>query len=1488
MCLICQECTREPLKCPLNIQGSRDKSEPYSSFLNNVNAFRALGALPVFLNFGEDMTVSELVQNQAAWHKSCYVKFSTEKLERATRKRDRDNSTESSLPGLKRHQRQPVDKMACLFCQQEDGHLHEFRTLEADETVRQMATELQETELMARMEGGDLIALEAKYHLQCLTALRNRYRSLMRQNDKDSGGSSEEKKIKARALVELFTYIENCVEDGIFYFKFSALYQLYEKRINYLGVEKEVNRSRFKESILSYFPQAQEQSDGKNKILVFEQGMQQMLKQATACDYESEALLLAKVAKIIRKEIVSHKGFYFDGKFPSGCQQVSLPSTLKTLVSMLLYGANLKDQDSTDSQAILTISQTILFNFNKQASSTTKSRHSFEREPPLPLYIGMKIHTETRSKKLITQLYDLGLSVSYDRVLQLESQLATAVCEDFQKKGVVVPAQLRRGLFTIGALDNLDHNPSSTTAKGSFHGTGISLFQFPSSSNLGDQQNDIRVQLVNSKKSYQLPDQFTTVPAVALKTKSVSVPQKVNASTPKKGQLADAQLKETSWLKHAYQLLENDKIEKGVTITWSAFHASFQDASADSHITLTQMLPLFYEKAATAAMIKHGINVLRWATEFLNPGQIPVMAFDAPLFALAKFIQWNWPDTHGEDKFIAMFGGLHIEMAMWKTFGDFLEGSGWTNALAQAGVASSGTADAFLKASHLTRTRHAHQVTALTLAKLQAVAFLQVEGPHSDEAKETWRQKMILKSPTFQYWDTILTMELLGLVFIRAHRERNFSLYVESLKELVPWFFSLDHHNYARWIPIHISDMENLPTPICKEFEEHGHWVINKTANRFSNIPIDQAHEQNNEVVKGSGGVVGLTENPSAFRKWMVSGPEQARLLMEFEEDYLRKQSHLECGYHHEEVLSTQKTFKEEVMSLVQVFNELGNPFLDDSDELMVLDTRNVLDESVVKTVRTIYNVGKDQYNEYHKEVITNCTRSIHDPIKKNAFPLFSRPQPKSKGKQAEKISLLKNDIALFSRLYIIMQHRTSDMSTFFSHENHPFPPSLSDHGKLHFGKKSDLLDILTKNIHNDIPNSIDVTLLDGAAVVHLLPVTNIVTFDEYADQVFVPYIIKQAQNSKRVDIVWDTYLPSSIKNSTREKRGKGLRRKVAGKNKLPGKWADFLRDPTNKQELFAFLSNKIANMDCPEGKEIIVTSGVTAIHRGNTRSMQPCNHEEADTRLIIHLEDALLNNCSNCSVRTVDTDVVVILIGKFHYLITLCQDVNIWVAFGTGKNFAYYHINAICEDLGKERSVALPVFHSFTGCDTTSTFYGKGKKSAWEAWNCYPDVTQAFTYIALHPYSRINVDTSHFQLLERFTVILYEKTSELQHVDEARKEQFCQKGKTMERLPPTQDALLQHTKRAVYQAGIWCTSELSEQHIPTPEDWGWSLDEEKNWIPVWNTLPIAAKACSELVKCSCRSQNGCGSRCACKKAGWRCTELCNCHCSKQEHVLHE
>ena len=175
---------------------------------------------------------------------------------------------------------------------------------------------------------------------------------------------------------------------------------------------------------------------------------------------------------------------------------------------MLLNGSSIKDQDSAESQSSLSISQAILFNCRKK-SVKTSSRHSKIFEPPLPLYIGLKVHTQTRSKKLISELYQLGLSVSYDRILELEKQIASSLCEQTNEIGLVCPRQLKHGLFTAGALDNLDHNPSSTTAKDSFHGTGISVFQFPTELNAGSPQ--VTVTLSTSAKCNQLPESYTIV-----------------------------------------------------------------------------------------------------------------------------------------------------------------------------------------------------------------------------------------------------------------------------------------------------------------------------------------------------------------------------------------------------------------------------------------------------------------------------------------------------------------------------------------------------------------------------------------------------------------------------------------------------------------------------------------------------------------------------------------------------------------------------------------------------------------------------------------------------------------------------------------------------------------------------------------------------------------------------------------------------------------
>ena len=204
-------------------------------------------------------------------------------------------------------------------------------------------------------------------------------------------------------------------------------------------------------------------------------------------------------------------------------------------------------------------------------------------------------------------------------------------------------------------------------------------------------------------------------------------------------------------------------------------------------------------------------------------------------------------------------------------------------ALVQAGVATGGTADSFLKATHLTRTKRAHQVTASSLYLLLVDAYSECNKEISSTtiSLEKWCTERAAACPHFQFWYTILQLQLYIMIFIKAIREADFQLF--SFK-IVPWFFALDHSHYARWIPVHLHDLISLKECHPSIYEQFlkGNFTVRKSERIFSAIAIDQAHEQNNASVKGDGGAVGLTENPAALHGWMVSGPEMARLIEEF------------------------------------------------------------------------------------------------------------------------------------------------------------------------------------------------------------------------------------------------------------------------------------------------------------------------------------------------------------------------------------------------------------------------------------------------------------------------------------------------------------------------------------------------------------------------------------------------------------------------------
>ena len=142
-------------------------------------------------------------------------------------------------------------------------------------------------------------------------------------------------------------------------------------------------------------------------------------------------------------------------------------------------------------------------------------------------------------------------------------------------------------------------------------------------------------------------------------------------------------------------------------------------------------------------------------------------------------------------------------------------------------------------------------------------------------------------------------------------------------------FFSMNHTNYARWMPVHVRDMcalETMHPDVASEFRK-GKFVMSKSHRKFSQLSIDHAHEQNNRVMKEEGRIIGLTHDADAMLKWAVSGPELIRVISEFEASMIEKdEKPITC--HHEQTIASQRLCVKQVHALITTLEGMGNALL--------------------------------------------------------------------------------------------------------------------------------------------------------------------------------------------------------------------------------------------------------------------------------------------------------------------------------------------------------------------------------------------------------------------------------------------------------------------------------------------------------------------------------------------------------------------------------
>ena len=599
LCVVCQGSKAETLQCPVDSKRS-DVGAGYKTLAENIQQFNQLGCMPVQINLSRldegDGIESTFLHYRARWHKSCYLLFNSTKLNRAKKRHapTPDESVNSKYTRSSASSSSQVinSEKSCFFCDRPGAlknPLHNVRTFELDARVRKCAFALQDQKLLAKLSAGDLIALEASYHSSCITSLYKRAETVCKDQAADT-----KFQLEGIALAELITYIEEAREfsDSITVFKLVDLANMYTSRMEQLGADTEarVHTTRLKERLLSHIPELEAYKQGRDIFLGFKENLSLAVSKVFKDDHDDDGIHLARSARIIRRDMLQLKST-FNGLFDPNCQMKSVPTSLLALVNMILYGPSIQTQDSScaKSQAGLSISQLLQYNsyVRRRDGDRKRERHNKSRETPLPIYIGLSLHAKTPSRDLVEKLHELGLSISYDRVLTISTDLGNSICRQYHQDDVVCPPSLRKGLFTSSAVDNIDHNPSSTTAHDSFHGTGVSLFQQPTTQVPGVCRNRVSLDQATStvtKSVSELLESYSQVPPVLLPSKNPSVPL-VRSDMRGNGKIAaKAIAEEFEWLEEVKEAVLNASqgLRQKKCISWSVYH-SIQDGNEDKN-----------------------------------------------------------------------------------------------------------------------------------------------------------------------------------------------------------------------------------------------------------------------------------------------------------------------------------------------------------------------------------------------------------------------------------------------------------------------------------------------------------------------------------------------------------------------------------------------------------------------------------------------------------------------------------------------------------------------------------------------------------------------------------------------------------------------------------------------------------------------------------------------------------------------------------------
>ena len=262
---------------------------------------------------------------------------------------------------------------------------------------------------------------------------------------------------------------------------------------------------------------------------------------------------------------------------------------------------------------------------------------------------------------------------------------------------------------------------------------------------------------------------------------------------------------------------------------------------------------------------------------------------------------------------------------------------------------------------------------------------------------------------TFKHWWQYMHMVNILLLFTRAQKDGIWELHLLSFKDMLPYFHRYDHMNYARWDPVFLALMHQLPEEVENEFRREN-FVVKGLEKTFNQVDPDHSLEWINGVGKRSGGIVGITKTISALTRWTLLYSLRALVATQTYEMFGIDNDEMAANEATPARIRRDNADEAYVVSTLEQFHVFINDSNATKGQMINTATKDVAIPEICDSLLKAHELGQAQLETFVEKCLVECAVPLKDTLSKMKAPMFATLYRLPLKRPKEKIQALKVD----------------------------------------------------------------------------------------------------------------------------------------------------------------------------------------------------------------------------------------------------------------------------------------------------------------------------------------------------------------------------------------------------------------------------------------------------------------------------------------------